>query len=367
MDDFVRLPSVIYKGNSCYVPDLESDTRGFFVKKTNPGLEFSDIQAFNVYDEQHHIVGRVAAMINHRANEIWNTKYVRFGMIEFIDDPEVSALLINAVEQWGAAKGMTKIQGPMGITDFDKEGMLIEDFDEVGSMETLYNPPYYPAHLEKMGFMKEADWIQVKFDVPSELPARFGRVAALVNEMYDLRVRKLTKKEVFDGGYGKKLFDLMNKAYKPLFGFSEISDASVDHYVHEYVPLLDLRMVPVIEDKDGNLVAVAITLGSLTNALRKSKGKLWPTGWIHLLKALKFKHEDKVEMMLVAVDPEFQGMGVNALIFEDLIKVYNEMGFKWAETCPMLEDNLKVLTQWKPLHPQYYKRRRCFGREINIK
>lgn len=364
MDDFVRLPSVIYKDNPYYVPDLESDIRDFFNPKKNPGMQFSKIQAFNAYDDNGDIVGRVAGVINYKANSIWNNKCVRFGMIEFIDNQAVSTLLIEAVEKWGAYNGMTRIQGPMGLTDFDKEGMLIEDFDEIGSMITIYNPPYYPEHMEKLGFEKEADWIQVRFDIPKQLPERFGRVAGLVNEMYDLHVRKLTSTDIYKRGYGQRIFDLLNKAYRPLFGFAELSPEISKKFINQYFPLADLRMIPVIEDNNNRIIAVAITIGSLSHALIKSKGRLWPTGWIHLLKALKIKHEDKVEMMLVAVDPEFQGVGINSLLFVDLIKVYNKLGYKWAETGPMLETNKKVLTQWKSLHPRYYKRRRCFGKDI---
>ncbi len=366
MDDFVRLPCKIYKGNPCYVPDLESDVRDFFDEKKNPDLQTSKVQAFVAYDDQGNIVGRIAGIINEKANATWNTNFVRFGMIEFYDIPKVSQLLIGAVEKWGAFYGMTDIQGPMGITDFDKEGLLVEDFDQVSSMVTIYNHPYYPRHLEAMGFVKQADWVQARFDIPAHLPKRFERSAQVVNEMYDLHIHKLSKKDIFKRGYGQRIFALLNKAYRPLFGFSEMSPETCDKFINQYIPFADLRMIPVVEDKDGNIVATAITIGSLTKALRKSNGKLFPFGWFHILKDLKFKHEDKVEMLLVAVDPDFQGMGINALIFEYLIKVYNELGFTWAETAPMLESNTKVLTQWKQLNTSFYKRRRCYGKNISI-
>lgn len=364
MDDFVKLPRKIYKGNSCYVPDMESDVRGWFDPKHNPGLQHSEVAPFVAYDERGEVVGRIVGIINRKANEIWNGSCVRFGWIEFVDDTDVSAALLKAVEDWGRSKGMDSIQGPLGISDFDKEGMLIEDFDKMGSAITIYNPPYYPEHMVQHGFGKEVDWIQVKIEIPKEVPARFARVQKLVEEMYGLKVKKLTPKEVFKEGYGRKIFRLLNEAYSQLFGYTPHSDEEADAFVSQYIKMLDLKMLPMVEDEKGDLIACSITMPNLSRALQKSKGRMFPLGWYHLLRALKFKHEDEVELLLIAVHPEWQALGINALIFADLIPVFNEKGFRSAETGPMLEDNLKVLTQWKALNPTIFKRRRCFSKEI---
>lgn len=364
MDDFVRLPRTIYAGNPCYVPDMDSDIRETFDKKKNVSLEFSDIQGFVAYDAKGEAVGRVAAMINHKANEKWHTKNVRFGLIEFVDDLRVSKALLEAVERWGQERGMERIQGPMGIFDFDKEGMLVEDFDQMGSMITIYNPPYYPQHIEQLGFTKEVDWVQIRVDVPKETPQRFERVAKLSQKMFGLTVKKMNGTDIYKRGYGKRVFDLLNAAYAPLFGYTELSDKQIKMFVNRYFPLIDLQMVPVVENDKGEMVGVAITLGSLSEALRKSGGRLLPFGWFHLLKALKWRHEDKVEMLLVAVRPDYQGLGVNALFFTDLIPIYNRLGYTWAETGPQLEDNVKELSQWKLLNPKTVKRRRCYCKEI---
>ena len=364
MDDFIRLPHRLYADCPQYVPDLDTDIRDTFDPCKNAGLEYSDIQPFVAYDERGNCVGRIAGIINHRANEKWKTKNVRFGLIEFIDDTDVSSALLGAVEEWGRERGMEHIQGPMGIFDFDKEGMLVEDFERTGSMITIYNPPYYPRHIETLGYEKEADWIQIRIDVPHEVPAKYTRVARLSKEMFGLKVRKLTRKEILQQGYGKKVFDLLNLAYSPLFGYTELTDSQIDSFLHRYIPLVDLRMLPVIEDGEGRLVGVAITMGSLSDALRKSHGRMFPFGWYHLLRALKWKHEDKAEMLLVAVHPDYQGLGVNALFFDDLIPVYNELGFRWAETGPQLEDNVRELSKGKPLNPTFTKRRRCYTKKI---
>lgn len=365
MDDFVELPRHIYKDNPFYVPDMDSDVRSMFDEKKNPGLEHSQIQCFIAYNDEGKCVGRIVGIINEWANEIWNTHDVRFGMIEFIDDPKLSASLINAVESWGKQKGMDRIIGPLGITDFDKEGMLVSDFDKKGSMVTIYNHEYYPQHMVRMNFEKEAEWVQMRIEIPKETPKRIHRVANLAREMYELRTVKLSRHQIYKEGYGKQVFDLFNAAYAPLFGFSKLSDKQQLQYINKYIPLIDLRLMPVVVDKDNKVVGVAITIGSLTEALQKSKGKLMPLGWLHLLKELKLKHEDKVEMILVAVDPAFQGLGINALFFDDLIPIYNELGYTWGEVAPQLETNMKVLTQWRDFNPLVYKHRRCYSKRIN--
>lgn len=366
MNDFVRFPGQLYKGCPFYVPDLESDVRETFDPIKNPGLEFTDIKAFVAYNEDGQTIGRVAGIINHKANEKWNTKNVRFGLIEFIDNKDVSAALIKAVEDWGREFGMETIQGPMGIFDFDKEGMLVEDFDKTGSMITIYNPPYYPQHMDALGFKKAVDWVQIRIDIPKEIPPKYDRVAKLSKEMFGLHVKTLTDEDVYKKGYGKKVFDLLNTAYSSLFGYTEMTDKQIDEYVNRYFPLIDKPMLPVIENEKNELVGVAITMGSLSAALQKSKGKLLPFGWYYLLRSLKWKKEDKVEMLLIAVRPDYQGMGVNALFFADLIPVYNKYHYKWAETGPQLEDNVRELSQWKPLKPTIVKRRRCYQRPLSV-
>ncbi len=364
MDDFVKFPGSLYANCPYYVPDLESDIRETFDPKKNAGLEFSDIQPFIAYNEKGETVGRITGIINHHANKKWNTKNVRFGLIEFVDDLQVSSALLKAVEEWGKERGMEHIQGPMGIFDFDKEGMLVEDFDQMGSMITIYNYPYYPKHLETLGYKKEVDWVQVCINVPKELPEKYSRVAKLTEEMFGLHIKTLTIEDVKKRNYGRKVFHLLNMAYAPLFGYTELSERQIDLYLQRYIPLLDWQMVPVVENDKGEVIGVAITMGSLSHALQKAKGKLLPFGWFYLLRALKWKREDKVEMLLVAVRPDYQGLGVNALFFNSLIHVYNKYGFKWAETGPQLEYNVKELNQWKPLHPIITKRRRCYTKEL---
>jgi GNAT superfamily N-acetyltransferase len=363
MNDFIQLPKKIYRNIPQYVPEFESDVRGLFDIKTNPGLEFSKIQPFVAYRGEEP-VGRIVGIVNRKANKRWNIKNVRFSMIEFIDDFTVSRALIEAVEAWGMEFGMEKIHGPLGVTDFDKEGMLVEDFDLTGSMTAIYNPPYYPQHMEVLGFEKEVDWLQIRIDIPEEVPAKYARVAQYARETIGLRVVKRSKEEI-RGEYGQRAFRLFNQAYESIFGFSELSPKQVDNFLGKYLALIDTRMIPIIENDKGEIVGAAVTMGSLCEALKKSKGRLWPFGWYHLLKSLFLKREKNAEMLLIAIRPDYQGLGVNAMFFDDLIPIYNRMGIKWAETGPQLEDNVRELTQWKPLKPTFVKRRRCYVKTIN--
>ena len=363
MDDFIKVAKIIYKGCEQYVPDLDSDVRNLFKPEKNPGMKFSIIQPFVAYKDKVP-VGRIVGIINRKANDTWKRKNVRFSMIEFIDDLEVSKELTDTVCKWGADQGMDTIHGPLGITDFDKEGMLVEDFNMMGSINTLYNPEYYPRHMEKLGFSKEVDWVQIHINIPQEIPGRYSRVAQYAKEQMGLRVIKVNNDLVYRQGYGKKVFDLLNEAYAPLFGFSKLSDEQIDHFLHTYLKIIDKKLIPVVVNAQNEVVGVAITMGSLSKSMRKADGSLFPMGWYHLLKALKWKPEDNAEMLLIAVRPDLQGLGINALFFDDLIPIYNSYGFKWAETGPQLEDNIRELSQWKPLKPQLVKRRRCYKKDI---
>lgn len=363
MHSFIRFNYELYKNNPYSVPDLYDDVLNTFNKKKNAAFEFCDAEFFLAYKDDK-LVGRVAAIINRRANETWNKKEVRFGWIDFIDDTEVSEALINSVEQWGKEKGMTGIVGPLGFTDMDPEGMLVEGFDQLSTMATIYNYPYYPVHMEKMGFEKEADWVEFKLKVPEALPDKFKRISEIILQKYNLKIKKLTRKEISQKNYGQRIFELINEAYSPLYGFSKMTQGQINQYVKMYLPIIDLRMVTLVEDAEGELVAVGISMPSLSEALQKAKGKMLPFGWYHLLKALFFKRPKTLDLLLVGVKPEYQSKGVNALLFYDLVPIYKEMGFEYGESNPELEENKKVQSQWSAFESELHKRRRAFRRDI---
>lgn len=362
-DDFINIPKYIYKGCMQWVPDLDRDARMLFDRRRNPEPEHCHIQPFVAYCNDVPL-GRVVGIVNHKTNERWQQRVVRFGQIEFIDDLDVSRALIEIVERWGRTFGMDTLQGPMGVTDFDKEGMLIDDFQLTGTMSTIYNLDYYPRHMEALGFRKEVDLVQIRINIPDKTPARYARTAQYVREQMGLRVIKLDTPGIDKRHYAEQVMRLFNEAYRPIFGFAALSEAQIAAYLDRYLPIIDPKMVPIVINEQHEVVGAAVTIGSLTQALQKTSGRLWPTGWWHLLKALKWRHEDTVEMLLVGVRPDYQGMGVNALFFDDLIPIYYQLGFKWAETGPQLEDNVRELSQWKPLKPEFVKRRRCYIKQI---
>lgn len=362
---FIRFNYDFYKDNPYSVPDLYDDMLGTFSPKKNAAFEFCEAEYFLAYKDGN-IVGRVAAIINHRANETWKKRAVRFGWIDFIDDINVSRLLIETVKEWGKERGMTEIEGPLGFTDMDAEGMLVEGFDQLSTMSTTYNYPYYPKHIEKLGFKKSTDWVEMKIYIPDEIPEKHKRISQLIAKRYNLHTRKLTSKiEIWRSGVAYNIFRLINDAYAPLFGYSRMTERQIDQYVKMYVPVLDLRMVSIVENEQNEIVAVGISMASLSEGLQKAKGKLFPLGWWYLAKALFLKRPKILDLLLVAVRPDYQGKGVNALLFTDLIPVYQKLGFEYAESNPELEINDKVQSQWQYFKTEQHKRRRCYKAAIS--
>lgn len=366
---FIEFHYDLYKGNPYDVPNLYSDEVNTLSKNKNAAFDFCEAEYYLALKEGK-IVGRVAAIINHKANEKWKKKDVRFGWIDFIDDIEVSRALFKAVEEYGRKKGMDDIVGPLGFTDMDPEGMLTWGFDKLGTMATIYNYEYYPQHMEKLGgWEKDNDYVEYYLVVPEKSPEKYTKIAEMVEKRYNLHVRKLTKKDIFQGGYGKKLFDLINLTYSDLYGFSELTDRQIDQYVKMYFPLADLDLVTVIEDgnKDNQLAGLGITIPSLSHALQKCRrGRLFPFGWWHLLRAIKFHKTDGVDLLLMGFLPEYRSKGANALLFADLIPRYVNYGFKWGETQVEMESNEGVQSQWGPLDPINHKKRRCYRRSLTL-
>ena len=314
-------------------------------------------------------MGRVAAIINHHANEKWHTKAVRFGWIDFIDDIEVSRALLKAVEDYGRRKGMDNVIGPLGFTDFDPEGMLIEGFDQLGTMATIYNYPYYPQHMEQLGdWKKDNDYVEYKLIVPKEIPEKYAKVAEMIESRYNLHVRVMTKKEVYQGGLGYKVFEIINETFKDLYGYSELSEKQIYQYIDAYLPYGDLNWMPIVEDwncEPHKIVGVGLTIPSLSRALQKlHNGRLLPFGWWHILKVLKFHQTNIVDLLLIGVLPEYRVKGANALLFSHLIPIYQKYGIAWGETHVEMETNEKVQNQWQYLETVLHKRRRCYRKDL---
>ena len=360
---FVRFGNKLYKGNPYYVPSMPWDDLNTFDRNKNGAFEFSDAEFYLAYKDGN-VVGRVAAIVNYKANEAWKVDQVRFGWIDFIDDIEVSKALLDAVVAFGKARGMKQIVGPLGFTDFDPEGMLVEGFDRVSTMALIYNYPYYPEHLKKLGYVKETGWVEYRITIPEQLPEKHVKFAEIVKDRYHLKVRKLTKRQIRTENYGQKLFQLINETYCVLYGYSLLSPKQIDMYVDVYLSLVDMKMLSFIENQEGELIAAGITIPSLSEALQKCNGELFPFGWWHLLKTMFWKKPETLDLLLIGVRPDYQNKGVNSLLFVDLFQNYRKLGFKYAETNANLETNAKVQAMWTPFEKELHKRRWVFGKEI---
>lgn len=362
MRKFVKFNLRLYKGNPYHVPGLIEDELLTLDPTRNPAFQFCEAAYFLAYRDGK-IVGRIAGIINHRANETWNQNNVRFGFVDFINDNEVVDALFNAVITWGKARGKEMIQGPMGFTDLDHEGMLIEGFDQIGTMATIYNYAYYPKQMERMGFVKDQDWKEYKITIPDAIPEKHQRIAEIVRTKYGLKTLKFkNQQEILP--YAHRIFDTLNHAYSVLYGVSELSREQIDYYVKMYIPMLRYDFVTVIvREEDDLVVGFGITLPNLSRALQKAKGSLFPFGWVHLLKALKMKNS-VVDLYLIGVIPEYQNKGVNALLFDDLIPVFLKNGVKYAESNPELETNAAVQMQWNYFERKHHKTRRSWVKAI---
>lgn len=356
---FIQFGIDLYKGNDCYVPPLIMDEIGTLSPGKNPAFDFCEAQLFMAYRDGKP-VGRIGAIINTAVNSRTGRRTLRFGFCDFIDDAEVVDALFAAAEKWGREKGMDEIVGPMGFTDLDYEGMLIEGFDEMGTMSTLYNYPYYPKQMERMGFKKETDWVEYRMTVPDAVPDKHLRIANIVKQKYNLRViDNIPSRKWLKDKYGLAIFNLINEAYDGLYGYSPLTPRQIEHYIDMYLGVLRLDCVSLIVDKDDALVGVGISIPSLARALQNCRGRLFPFGWIGVLKALK-QQNDVVDLLLVAVKPEYLSKGVNALLFAQLIPVYIKLGFKWAESNPELDENANVQNQWQYFERRQHRRRRAF-------
>lgn len=361
---FVSFPiDKLYKGNPYYVPSLVLDEMGTIDETKNPAFDFCEQELYLAYKDGE-IVGRIAAIINHRANEIWNQKYARFGFVDFIDDNEVVDALFDSAENWARIKGMEYVVGPMSYTDLDHEGLLIEGYDRISTMSTTYSYPYYKDQIERIGYQKEIDWIEFRIPVPKEVPERHQRIAKLVADKYGLKLLKFENLRQITP-YIDKLFNQLNVAYAPLFGFTPLTKRQIDYYVKMYVPILRWDLVSIIVKIDTDeVVGFGIGMPSLSYALQKSQGRLFPFGWFHLLRSLKGKSNKVIDLLLMGVAPEYQGKGVNALIFNDFIPSAHKAGFRFAESNPELEINNKVQSQWDGFNAENHKRRRAFKKKI---
>lgn len=361
--EYIHFGIDLYKGNACFVPPLIVDELATLNPKSNPAAEVCDSQSFIALRDGKP-VGRITAIINRDANRRYGEEAMRFGFVDFVDDAEVVDALFDAAIAWGRDRGATAIIGPMGFTDMDHEGMLVEGFDEPGTMATIYNHPYYPKHMERMGFAKDVDWVEYRIKVPEAIPEKMMRIADIVRRKLGLRSAVVKSRSELKKKYGREFFHLINEAYADLYGFTPLTDRMIDQYVDNYLSILRLDDLSIIVDGDGRLAAAGIAMPSLTKALQSCGGKLLPTGWFKLLRAVQGKGVDVVDLMLVAVRKDLQGKGVNSLLFCELIPRFVAHGYREAESNLELEGNENVQRQWEYFERRQHRRRRAWRKEL---
>jgi ribosomal protein S18 acetylase RimI-like enzyme len=358
---FINFPFVVFKGNPNWIPPLFIDELNTLSKDRNPAFEFSEAEYWIAYRDGRP-VGRIAGIINHRYVEKWGNKYGRFGWLDFIEDFEVASALMRTAEDWLRSKGMEGVVGPMGFTDLDKEGLLIEGFDELGTMPMIYNHPYYPEYLERLGYRKDIDWLEYEIMVPEAIPEKVTRVQELISKrtgihLYDWRSPAELKRK-----YAKEVFALVDEAYAHLYGTTPLSQRQVDAYVKQYLGFADPRFMKIVVDRNDKLVAFGLSIPSLSRALQKSRGRLFPFGWYHLLRALK--HPKGIDMLLVAIDPKQQSLGAVAFLITSIITSCKEAGVVSAESSGELETNHEVQSLWKDYNRRQHKRRRAYLKKL---
>lgn len=358
---FISFQYSLYKGNKFWVPPLRFDELHTLSNKINPAFDFCEAKYWLIFNENK-IVGRVAGIINKRYNEKWNKKVARFGWIDFVDDKDVSSLIFSILEKWAVENGMTCMHGPLGFTDFDGEGMLIEGFDEVSTLGSIYNYPYYQKHIEKYNYEKDTDWIEFNVTLPDKTPEKIARIAEISLKRNNLTFPHFKKsKEMLP--YAREVFYLINDTYKDLYGFVELTDKQIDSYVKQYFSFIRPEYMPIVLDENNKVAAFGITMPSLTNALQKINGRLLPFGFIRILIEMKRSH--KLDLYLTAVRKDLQNKGVNAVLIDQINKSCNKNGMETVETNRELETNEKIQAQWKLYDARQHKRRRCYTKNLN--
>ena len=361
---FVDYVNQLYKENPYFVPAFYGDDMADWDPKKNPAFAYCEARSFLAYRDGE-IVGRIGAILSHRANEKWNTKRMRFSQVDFIDDPAVSEALFAQVEKWAREKGCTQVHGPLGFCDLDREGMLVEGFDRRSMFITYYNHPYYNEHLRRLGYVKDVDWLEYLIPIPEEQDKnckRMSRIAEGVMKKFHLHKVQVKHRSEYKP-YIRKAFELVNEAYSPLYGTVELDQGQIDKYADKFIPLINPDFCCLIVNDDDELVSFGVCAPSMAEAMRKSRGRLFPTGWIGVLKALR--KNDTLDMFLIAVKPELQGVGINAIVMDHMMQSCMRNGIKGAETGPMLELNEKVQSQWKMFELTPHKRRRCYIKDLD--
>ena len=357
---YIKFPFSLYKENKYWVPPIIADELDTFDKTKNPAFENAEAYFFLAY-KKNEIVGRIAAIINWDEVNHQLKKKVRFGWFDVIDDIEVTKALLEKVYELGLKTNLEYVEGPMGFSNLDKVGVLTEGFEEIGTMITWYNHPYYASHFEKLGYVTEKEYLENKFPFENVKLEFFEKAQELIKKRYQLQpVNFKFTKDVMP--YVDKMFDLFNASYASLSSFVAITDIQKEYFKKKYISFINPEYIKYVEDKDGNLVAFAIVMPSFSTALQKANGKLFPFGFLRLLNARK--NSKDVVFYLIGVHPDYQNKGVTAILFKEYHKTFTEKGIQNCIRTPELADNQAIQLLWRNFDPKIICRRKTFRKEL---
>ncbi len=356
MKQFVMFPFSLYKDNKYWVPPIIKDEINSFDKAKNPVFEHAEARFF-IALKNGNIAGRIVAIINSYEIEKQGIKKMRFGWFDVIDDVEVTKTLINKVIEIGKEHGLEYVEGPVGFSNLDKTGILIEGFDHIGTMVTWYNHPYYKEHLTKLGFVKEKEYLEHKFKFKNVDGKYYERVANILKKRFELKPLNFSSsKEIMP--YVNEMFKLFSETYSKLSTFVPISDTEIEYFKKKFINFINPEYIKFVVDKNDKLIAFAVVMPSFSRALQKAKGKLFPLGIFHLLKARK-QSKDAI-FYLIGVHPDYQNKGVTAIIFDEFYRVFALKGIENCIRTPELEENEAIRKIWEDFNPKIHKRRRTY-------
>ena len=356
LKDFIGFPYSLYRNNPYYVPPLRADQETVLRVDQNPAFDHCTAQYWLAY-KNNRVVGRIAGIVNHAFIDKWKKKYARFGWFDFEEQEGVAPSLLSTCENWAKKQGMEALHGPMGFTNFDPAGMLVEGFDQPATISALYNYPYYVSAIEKAGYRKEVDWVEYKIQVAGTVPKKIEQLAKIVKRRNKVEVINPQKSQDIER-YAHEIFKLINTCYSHLHGMVELTEKQIQFYIRQYLPIIRKDFITLVVNETGALIAFGITMPSLSKALQKANGSLFPFGFLHLF--MDMRKNNMGELCLVGVRPDYQGKGINALLLEEVNKSYIQNKIKVVESNPELEDNRQVQSLWDYYEARQHKRRRCY-------
>lgn len=358
--EFALLPFRLYRGNPYWVPPVLKSEINNINPAVNPFFRFCDAK-FWIVQKKGITVGRIGAIIHYAYIEKTQEKYGRFTRAEFTDDREVVDALFETAENWIKSKGMSGVMGPLGFSNLDTQAMLVEGFDQLASVASVYHLPYYKDHMERLGYRKKTDWIEFRLSLTAEIPEKAVRLAEIIEQRYGLSVIRMKSKRIMKK-FGREIFQLLNKSFYELFSFAPLDEKMIEHVLNNYLPVINPEYVHIVTNNDQKVVGFIVPVPSLSKSMQIAKGRLCPRAMWSILRSRK--KNDTVDLFLTGIDPDYQAKGVASLLITKAQEVMIKNKIRTVETTGILEDNFKAIQHWKNYEHVQNKRKRCFVKDF---